>query len=219
MLHASAIPASLPYLVRIAVQKIDWKSPLSIIRYPDPRLRAANAKVGIFGDQLLQLAKEMTELMYQDDGVGLAAPQVGVNIRMMIFNPKGREGRGEETILVNPEIVTVGAVKAVEEEGCLSFPKIYAPVERPRDIVVRAQNEKGEAVQFNLGGDQESAQWVSRIFQHEYDHLQGILFHDRMKSPALESIREPLVALEEEFVATNPGVPVKRIPPPKKKGF
>lgn len=202
-----------------AVQKIEWKSPLTIIRYPDPRLRAVNAKVGIFDESLLSLAKEMIELMYEDDGVGLAAPQVGVNIRMMVFNPRGREGKGQETILVNPEIVSVSPLKAVEEEGCLSFPKIYAPVERPRDIVVRAQNEKGEAVQFNLGGEQETGQWVSRIFQHEYDHLQGILFHDRMKAPALESVRQPLLDLEEDFISKNPGIAVKRISAPKKKGF
>jgi peptide deformylase len=179
-----------------------------------------NAKIGVFDDgSLLALAKEMIDLMYLDDGVGLAAPQVGVNIRMMVFNPRGKEGKGQETILVNPEIVSVSATKAVEEEGCLSFPKIFAPVERPRDIVVRAQNEKGEPVQFNLGGDREEGQWISRIFQHEYDHLQGILYHDRMKAPALDVIREPLLALEEEFISANPGVAVKRIPAPKKKGF
>jgi peptide deformylase len=80
---------------------------------------------------LRALADEMFDLMYQDDGVGLAAPQVGVNIRLMVFNEHGPPARGgpSETVLVNPEIVLRSRRTAVDEEGCLSFPKIYAGVE------------------------------------------------------------------------------------------
>lgn len=166
----------------------------------------------------------------RDDGVGLAAPQVGVNVRLMVFNPYGREKPGNESILVNPEVVSVGKERWKEQEGCLSFPKIYSevevrggglvgwsvhngqpccsfpavprqaagavrrqpgskhraralppstaahraalPAQRPRDVVVRAQNEKGEPVTLSLGGADQNAAWVARIFQHEYDHLQ-----------------------------------------------
>lgn len=202
------------------VTKLEWSKPLGIVKYPDPRLRQVNAKVGVFDGSLIELAKEMAEIMYQDDGVGLAAPQVGVNIRMMIFNPRGREGRGQDTILVNPEIIVAAKPNATETEGCLSFPKIYADVERPRDVTVRAQNEKGETVHLQLGGENEEAAWISRIFQHEYDHLQGILFHDRMKPAILETVRAPLVEMEETFVAAQPGVKVQRVPAVKiNKGF
>eukprot|EP00200_Dunaliella_tertiolecta_P004990 CAMPEP_0202354706 /NCGR_PEP_ID=MMETSP1126-20121109/9911_1 /ASSEMBLY_ACC=CAM_ASM_000457 /TAXON_ID=3047 /ORGANISM="Dunaliella tertiolecta, Strain CCMP1320" /LENGTH=235 /DNA_ID=CAMNT_0048947211 /DNA_START=132 /DNA_END=839 /DNA_ORIENTATION=+ len=202
------------------VDKLEWERPLQIVKYPDPRLRAVNARINCFDDSLVQLAKEMIEIMYQDDGVGLAAPQVGVNVRLMVFNPYGSEKPGNESILVNPEVVESSRIKGTGEEGCLSFPKIYGEVERPRDVVVHAQNEKGEPISLNLGGSDIDQAWISRIFQHEYDHLQGVLFHDRMRPNVIESNRKQLVALEEAFISANPGVPVKRIPPPKAaKGF
>eukprot|EP00197_Chlamydomonas_leiostraca_P005511 CAMPEP_0202866288 /NCGR_PEP_ID=MMETSP1391-20130828/7303_1 /ASSEMBLY_ACC=CAM_ASM_000867 /TAXON_ID=1034604 /ORGANISM="Chlamydomonas leiostraca, Strain SAG 11-49" /LENGTH=242 /DNA_ID=CAMNT_0049546221 /DNA_START=89 /DNA_END=814 /DNA_ORIENTATION=- len=192
------------------VSKLEWQRPLQLVKYPDPRLRAPNAKVGVFDASLMELVNEMIPIMYQDDGVGLAAPQVGVNVRLMVFNPYGKEKPGAERVLVNPEIVAVSKERVAMEEGCLSFPKIYGPVDRPRDITVRAQNEKGEAVTLTLGGPEDEAMWVSRIFQHEYDHLNGTLFHDRMKSSVLESVRAKLLALEEGFVKAHPGLAVQR---------
>lgn len=195
--------------------KLEWTSPLQIVKYPDPRLRAVNAKIGVFDDSLLRLAKEMIEVMYQDDGVGLAAPQVGVNVRLMVFNPAGRDKPGNESILVNPEIVEQLGGKEADTEGCLSFPQIYGDVERSRQISIKAQDEKGNPVKLTL-----TDPWVARIFQHEYDHLQGVLFHDRMKPAVLETVRSELVALEEGFLAANPGAKINRVPPPKgAKGF
>jgi peptide deformylase len=101
------------------------------------------------------------------------------------------------------------------------FPPTPTPspcAQRPRDITVRAQNEKGEAVTLSLGGPDDEGMWLSRIFQHEYDHLNGTLFHDRMSRPVLESVRAKLVALEEGFVKEHPGVAVQRIKA-KAKGF
>ncbi|GAX80756.1 hypothetical protein CEUSTIGMA_g8191.t1 [Chlamydomonas eustigma] len=218
-------PKDLPTL-----SSLEWSKPLQIVRYPDPRLRAVNAKITKFDSSLLELAKEMIQAMYLDDGVGLAAPQVGINARLMVFNPHGKEKPGNESILVNPEIVSISKSTAVETEGCLSFPDrcsndvsrtlIYADVERPRDIIVKAQDEKGEPVQLQLGGLSDLGAFISRIFQHEYDHLQGILFHDRMKANVLDSVRTSLQALEEEFLVANPGVKIQRIPAMKvKKGF
>ncbi|KAI8466027.1 MAG: peptide deformylase [Monoraphidium minutum] len=189
---------------------LEWTSPLQIIKYPDPRLRAANARVGAVDKQrLLALAAEMFELMYQDDGVGLAAPQVGVNVRLMVFNEHGPPARGgpSETVLVNPEIVARSRKAEVDEEGCLSFPKIYADVERAERIDVRYYDVEGQLQEKSLRG------WVARIFQHEYDHLQGVLYHDRMKASELAKIRERIVLLEEAFVAANPGVAVQRLAP------
>ncbi|EFJ45053.1 hypothetical protein VOLCADRAFT_45493, partial [Volvox carteri f. nagariensis] len=176
------------------VTKLSWTSPLQIVKYPDPRLRAVNARIGVFDDSLLRLANEMIEVMYQDDGVGLAAPQVGVNIRLMVFNPAGRDRPGNESILVNPEIVEQLGGKELGEEGCLSFPRIYGDVERSRQITVKALDANGQPVRLQL-----TDPWVARIFQHEYDHLQGVLFHDRMKPSVLEAVRPALVALEEEY--------------------
>ncbi|KAG2444918.1 hypothetical protein HXX76_001654 [Chlamydomonas incerta] len=197
------------------VTKLEWSSPLQIIKYPDPRLRAVNAKINVFDDSLMRLAKEMIEIMYQDDGVGLAAPQVGVNVRLMVFNPLGRDKPGNESVLVNPEIVEQLGGKELGEEGCLSFPRIYGDVERSRQISVKALDAAGQPVKLTL-----TDPWVARIFQHEFDHLQGVLFHDRMKPSVLELVRPELVALEEAYLAANPGAKVQRLAPPKvAKGF
>lgn len=152
--------------------------------------------------------------MYQDNGVGLAAPQVGVNVRLMVCNETGERGRGQEMILVNPEIVAASKATTTGEEGCLSFPGIYANVSRAVEIEVRAQNERAEVVQFKMSG------WPAIIFQHEYDHLQGVLYHDRMAPSVLETVRPRLVELENSFLQSNPGVKVQRLAPPKvSKGF
>jgi peptide deformylase len=84
-------------------------------------LRAPNGRVATFGDDLKQLAAEMFEVMYQDDGVGLAAPQVGVNVRLMVFNPEGVRGSGREYVLANPRIISTSNTTERGEEGCLSF--------------------------------------------------------------------------------------------------
>ncbi|KAK9842088.1 hypothetical protein WJX81_007904 [Elliptochloris bilobata] len=190
------------------VTDLAWESPLQIIRYPDPRLRARNARIGVFDERLARLSRELFEVMYNgDDGVGLAAPQVGVNVRVMVFNPTGRRG-GEEVTLVNPRVLSVGRARELGEEGCLSFPQIFAPVERAYRVKVRAQDLTGQPLTLTL------TDWRARIFQHEFDHLQGVLFHDRMAHAALESVREKLVALEEEYLRAHPGAPVQRVPQP-----
>ncbi|KAF6255221.1 peptide deformylase [Scenedesmus sp. NREL 46B-D3] len=198
------------------IEKLEWQAPLQVVKYPDPRLRAPNARIGVFDDSLRELAKQMFEVMYQDDGVGLAAPQVGVNARLMVFNETAEPGSAEEMVLVNPVILEKGRATDVDVEGCLSFPTIYADVERATKIEVQYQDLDGKAQQMQL------RDFVARVFQHEYDHLQGVLYHDRMKSAELEKVRPELVALEEAFIAAHPGVPIQRVPPPaaaKAKGF
>lgn len=110
--------------------KIEWQSPLSIIQYPDPRLRAVNGRVGAFDESLARLSKEMFEVMYasEDGGVGLAAPQVGVNLRLMVFNPGKEREKEEEVVLVNPQVVSASGPIRGFEEGCLSFPGVYGEV-------------------------------------------------------------------------------------------
>ncbi|KAL4517077.1 hypothetical protein Ndes2526B_g00671 [Nannochloris sp. 'desiccata'] len=190
-----------------AVTTLSWESPLTILKYPDPRLRAPNAPVGCFDDSLRQLAEEMFVVMYDDDGVGLAAPQVGANVRLMVFNETGdKEKREAEVVLVNPRIISTSKDGKVFEEGCLSFPNLYGDVIRPSKVRVRAQDLSGKSFVINISG------FPARIFQHEYDHLQGTLFCDRMVPEALAETRKELVKMEEEFIAANPGVEVQRIP-------
>ena len=187
------------------INTIEWKSPLEILKYPHPQLRAQNARIGVFDDTLKKHTDEMFEIMYQDDGVGLAAPQVGVNLRLMVFNESGVKGQGQEIVLVNPKIISTNDKKDEFEEGCLSFPEIYANIIRPTRVKIKAQDLEGKKFQLGLTG------FPARIFQHEYDHLEGKLFHDRMSGDVLGEVKDQLVALEEEFVLNNPGVEVRRI--------
>lgn len=113
--------------------KVEFTLPLAIQKYPHASLRNDNKIVGVFDSELEKLAQAMFKIMYDTEGVGLAAPQVGVNYRMMVYNEAGEPGRGKEVVLVNPKIVKFSKTKDLFEEGCLSFPKIYADVEvRPR---------------------------------------------------------------------------------------
>jgi peptide deformylase len=104
------------------------KRRLAIALYPSPVLRAPNADVTVFDAALASVAREMFTLMYKTDGVGLAAPQVGLNLRLMVYNPAGVPGEGEETVLCNPVLEESSSEEGVSEEGCLSFPGIYADV-------------------------------------------------------------------------------------------
>jgi len=110
-------------------QSVVWSGPLSVQKYPAPCLRAKNAPVEVFDEALERLSKEMFKVMYETVGCGLAAPQVGVNYRMMVYNEAGEPGRGKEVVLCNPKIVKFSKEKDLFEEGCLSFPKMYADVE------------------------------------------------------------------------------------------
>eukprot|EP00803_Ostreobium_quekettii_P007485 evm.model.scf_227.1 EVM.evm.TU.scf_227.1 scf_227:16056-21626(-) len=190
------------------VDKIAFSKPLRIVKYPDPSLRAPCAAVNQPATGIKELAAEMFEIMYSDDGVGLAAPQVGVNIQMMVFNPEGHVGRGDpelEKVLINPRIVKFSKNTAVEEEGCLSFPQMFGDVERSTGIKVKARDVNGAKVELKLNG------LAARIFQHEFDHLQGVLFFERMAPDIRAELLPRLVQWEEEFLKNNPGVPIQRV--------
>ena len=110
-------------------EPVKFTLPLSIKLYPSKCLRAENEPVTVFDDNLKELSKEMFKIMYETVGCGLAAPQVGVNYRLMVYNEAGAPGEGKEVVLVNPKISKFSKQKDFFEEGCLSFPKIYAEVE------------------------------------------------------------------------------------------
>lgn len=148
---------------------------LRILKYPHPQLRAENAKIELFDDNLKQLASEMLLVMYAADGIGLAAPQVGINKRLMVFNEAGSPSVPEkEMILANPVVITRSEETNLREEGCLSFPLISGHVERHVWIEVEYNNLAGETARVKLQG------MPARIFQHEYDHLDKVLFIDRL---------------------------------------
>ncbi|KAG6505902.1 hypothetical protein ZIOFF_031215 [Zingiber officinale] len=219
-----------------------FESPLKIVEYPDPILRARNKRISAFDENLRKLVDEMFDIMYKTglsppilgstdleakddtvyfsiksskygttwkvinrlqfqgnltDGVGLSAPQVGVNVQLMVFNPAGERGEGEEIVLVNPKMYKASTRTFFYNEGCLSFPGIYADVERPASIKVDARDINGARFRVNLSG------LPARIFQHEFDHLQGILFFDRMTEDVLETIRSQLKLLEKKYEDTT----------------
>ncbi|CAN6453107.1 unnamed protein product [Victoria cruziana] len=172
---------------------LQYESPLKIVEYPDPLLRKANKRVNTFDDNLKELVDEMFDLMYKTDGIGLSAPQVGLNIQLMVFNPAGERGVGEELVLINPRVYKYSKKIVPFNEGCLSFPGIYADVERPAAIKVDAQDITGSKFSISLKG------LPARVFQHEFDHLQGILFFERMSQEVLDSIRQSLQDLEKKY--------------------
>jgi len=142
--------------------------------YPDPLLRRPAAPVAAFDEELAAIVAGMFERMYASKGVGLAAPQVGLKKRILVLNSSGKPE--DELVLVNPTIVERSGPPTLFEEGCLSFPGIYAEVERPENCKVRAFRADGTPLEETFGG------FVSRIVQHEYDHLEGVLLVDRMSS-------------------------------------
>ncbi|MCH2107165.1 MAG: peptide deformylase [Planctomycetes bacterium] len=143
--------------------------------YPDPLLRKPAEPVTSFDEGLTALAAGMLERMHASNGVGLAAPQVGLRTRVLVMNPTGEEG--DDRVLVNPEILERTGAETSYEEGCLSFPGVYAEVRRPDHCKVRFFSVDGEEHEEEFTG------FTSRVIQHEFDHLEGVLLVDRM-SPA-----------------------------------
>jgi len=163
---------------------------LKIVTYPDPFLRQTAAPVVTFDDQFHELLEQMQETMYTDDGVGLAAPQIGVSRRIVVLD----DGNGPINI-INPVIKASGDKEEVVEEGCLSLPGIRVPVKRPIEVIVEAVNEAGEPVHYDADG------LLARIFQHEIDHLNGILIIDHLSTIQRSLIKSKLKQLEKNTLS------------------
>jgi peptide deformylase len=148
---------------------------LKIVKYPEPVLQQAGEEVTEFNDELRQLVADMFETMYASQGIGLAAQQVGVPKRVTVIDLSLGKDPEQKLVLVNPKVIHKEG-KQYEEEGCLSFPEIREKVSRAAKVRVKAQNEKGEW--FEMDGEE----LLSRAFQHEIDHLDGILFIFRMSA-------------------------------------
>lgn len=146
---------------------------LKICKYPEPVLSQPGEPVTEFDDELRKLVADMFETMYSAQGIGLAAPQVGISKRLTVVDLSlGKEPK-DKLVLINPEIISSEG-RLYEEEGCLSFPDIREKVVRAAKVRIRAQNEHGKW--FEMDGEE----LLSRAFQHEIDHLNGILFIFRM---------------------------------------
>jgi peptide deformylase len=162
---------------------------MEIVVYPHPALRWKSKPVQEINADVRRVVAEMLELMYAHKGIGLAANQVALPWRLFVLNLTGDPAeKDEEVVFINPEILKrKGTVEA--EEGCLSFPGLYGNVRRSANIVVEAFDLQGNA--FEVAGDDLAA----RAVQHENDHLDGVLFIDRMT----ETIRRPLDPVIADF--------------------
>ena len=153
-----------------------------IITIPGPTLRKKARKVTDFGPELQLLIDDMIETMRAAPGVGLAANQVDIPLRVVVVEYGEEDENGEEKTparlytLVNPEITRVDQETEIAPEGCLSIPGFAGEVERSVAITVKAQNRHGQPVRVKAKG------WLARIFQHELDHLEGVLFIDRAEN-------------------------------------
>ncbi len=165
---------------------------LRIVKYPHPALRHKSKPLAQVDGELKNIIRGMFDLMYEQKGIGLAANQVSLPYRLFILNLEGDPTKAPEHVFLNPRILRrSGTVEA--EEGCLSFPEIYAPVKRAEKIVLSAYDLAGQEVQYDLDG------LFARAAQHEHDHLDGVLFIDRLSPSAMLSIKQDLSDLDLEF--------------------
>ncbi|TSA40531.1 MAG: peptide deformylase [Verrucomicrobiales bacterium] len=182
---------------------------LDVIKYGTPVLRQKGARIETITSEIRQLIADMFETMYATKGIGLAAQQVGKAIQLTVIDVRGiadrpstleLDGKPADVekfmplVLINPEIKPLND-PVVGPEGCLSFPELYGDVLRPESVAVTALNEKGKPIEFRCGG------LLARAVQHETDHLNGILFIDRMDRKSKNEIRDELDLLQAETKA------------------
>ena len=144
-----------------------------IVKYPDPILQKAAEPITTFDAKLRELVDDMFTSMYDAQGIGLAAPQIGISSRLTVIDLSFQKDPKQKIVLINPEIVEKTG-KQVEEEGCLSLPEIRDRVVRAAEVKVRAQDAHGKTIEV------EGTELLSRALQHEIDHLEAILFIFRL---------------------------------------
>ena len=182
---------------------------LPIVKYGQPVLRRKGARIEKITPEITKLIEDMLETMYEAAGVGLAAQQVGCALQLTVLDvrevkerPSTLEMNGQPAdlnafmplVLINPEVKAFGN-PVLGPEGCLSFPEIYEDITRPESVEVTALDAKGQPIQFKAGG------LLARAIQHETDHLNGILFIDRMTTKTKQALKPELEALQAETKA------------------
>ncbi len=160
-------------------------SELRVIKYGNPILRMKAKKIENIDDNIRQLADSMIEIMREAEGIGLAAPQVAQSLSILVVDRSLIEENGEPTAYVNPEILETEGESTLEE-GCLSLPDIREDVKRPEIITLRYQNISGEMFEKRID------ELLARVLQHEIDHLNGVLFVDRISSLKKQMLKKKL---------------------------
>ncbi len=163
---------------------------MKIVKYPHPALLRPTAEITELDDSIGEVARDMLTVMRANNGVGLAANQIGRDLRIAAINPTG-EPEGED-ILVNPKI-TRRSGRLVDEEGCLSFPGIFGKVARAKKVAAHYLDLTGAERTIEAEG------FLARILQHELDHLDGVVFISKMTPAARARIKSDLRKLEKEF--------------------
>ena len=174
---------------------------LTLTLYPDPMLRKVAQPVTAFDEELARTVAAMFARMVASKGVGLAAPQVGLKRRILVLNATGDEK--DNLALINPTIVARSGPETLFDEGCLSFPGIYAEIKRPDRCAVKAFDVSGRAIEREYSG------FESRIIQHEFDHLEGVLLVDRM-SPADKLTHKAALQELVERYKKKPAAPARQ---------
>ena len=153
-----------------------------ILTFPDPELKKKCQPVAVINNKVIELVRDMAETMYAAPGVGLAAPQIGVHQRIVVIDVAGKDDPPQLIVAINPVIIHADG-ESYEEEGCLSIPKYAANVRRHERVVVKALNLDGEEITCKADG------LLAIAFQHEIDHLDGILFIDHISPLKREIFR------------------------------
>lgn len=167
---------------------------IELVLHPHPILRHRSKPIARVDKELKDIAHEMLRLMYALRGVGLAANQVALPVRMFVCNPTGVPEEGPEMVFINPVITKQKGIQDAEE-GCLSLPGVNAAVKRSKSLWINAYDLSGKEIDMEVSG------FLARIIQHETDHLDGVLFVDRLTSESAKSLEPSIDTLVEDYTS------------------
>ncbi len=166
--------------------------PIDLVEYPHPALRRVSRPLAKIDGEIREAVSRMFEIMYREGGVGLAANQVALPYRLFVVNATGVPGEGQEMVFVNPVLSRPRGTEVLEE-GCLSLPGLRMDVRRPAKIRVQAFGIDGSSIDLDLDG------FFARVVQHEFDHIEGRLFTDRLPDAAAMEADRELASFREVF--------------------
>ena len=171
---------------------------LPLVYYGNPLLRKKCEPVTKIDEEILRLIEDMKETLLDVNGLGLSAPQVGKSLNLFITayyiqDEKGHWKHAPIRVFINPKLTNPSEETWIEDEGCLSIPKIYDKVERPFRITVTAQNEKGETF------TEEFSEWPAKTIMHENDHINGVLFIDRLPPKRRKALDAALRKIKQKY--------------------